>query len=61
MIIQIPCPRRCQPERGMIDQARKLAARRITITVIAPGRSTELATLTPGQLLDMAADQDPAS
>lgn len=45
----------------LIEHARKLAARQVTITVITPGHSTELGTLTPDQLLDLQADQDPAS
>jgi hypothetical protein len=45
----------------LIDHARQLAARRVTITVITPGCVTELCALTPDQLLDLQADQNPAS
>ena len=44
----------------LIDRARQLAARQVTIYLISPGHATELSTLTPDQLLDLA-DQDPAS
>jgi hypothetical protein len=45
----------------LIDHARQQAARQVTITLIAPGSITNLATLTPDQLLDLQATQDPAS
>jgi hypothetical protein len=45
----------------LIDHARQQAARQVTITVITPGRITEIRTLTPDQLLDLQADTDPAS
>jgi hypothetical protein len=45
----------------LIDHARQQAARQVTITVITPGRFTEIRTLTPDQLLDLQADTDPAS
>ena len=44
----------------LIDHARQLAARQVTIYLISPGRTTDLSTLTPDQLLDLAG-QDPAS
>jgi hypothetical protein len=40
--------------------ASALAARQVTIYLISPGRTTELSSLTPDQLLDLA-DEDPAS
>jgi hypothetical protein len=44
----------------LIGHARQLAARQVTIYLISPGRTTDLSTLTPDQLLDLA-DQDPDS
>jgi hypothetical protein len=44
----------------LIDQAQQLAARHVTIYLTSPGRTVELRTLTPDQLLDLA-DEDPAS
>ncbi len=44
----------------LIDHARQLAARQVTLYLISPGRTTELSTLTPDQLLDLA-DQGPDS
>jgi hypothetical protein len=44
----------------LIDHARQLAAQQVTIYLISPGRTTDLGTLTPDQLLDLA-DEDPAS
>lgn len=44
----------------LIDHARQLAAQQVTIYLISPGRTTELSSLTPDQLLDLA-DEDPAS
>ncbi len=44
----------------LIDHARQQAARQVTIYLITPGRTTDLITLTPDQLLDLA-DEDPAS
>ena len=44
----------------LIDHARQLAARQVTIYLISPGRTTDLSTLTPDQLLDLA-DEDPDS
>lgn len=45
----------------LIDHAQQLAARQVTITLIAPGSVINLATLTPDQLLDLPADQNPVS
>lgn len=44
----------------LIDHAKQMATRQVTITLIAPGSIINLATLTPDQLLDLQAD-DPAS
>jgi hypothetical protein len=44
----------------LIDHARQLATRQVTVYLISPGSTTELCTLTPDQLLDLA-DQDPDS
>jgi len=44
----------------LIDHARQLAARQVTIYVISPGCTTDLSTLTPDQLLDLA-DEDSTS
>jgi hypothetical protein len=44
----------------LIDHARQLAARQVTVYLISHGRTTELSTLTPDQLLDLA-DEDPPS
>ena len=44
----------------LLGQARQLAARQVTVCLMSPGRSVELSTLTPDQLLDLAGE-DPAS
>ena len=44
----------------LIDHAQQLAAQQVTVYLITPGRTVELRTLTPDQLLDLA-DEDPAS
>jgi hypothetical protein len=44
----------------LLDHARHLAARQVTIYLICPNGTIELRTLTPDQVLDLAAD-DPAS
>jgi hypothetical protein len=44
----------------LIDHARYLAARQVTIYLGSPGRTVELNTLTPDQLLDLA-DEDSVS
>lgn len=46
--------------KELIDQAQQLAARQVTVYLVTPGRTVELHTLTPDQLLDLA-DDDPAS
>jgi hypothetical protein len=45
----------------LINHARQLAASQVTITVITSGRAAQVSTLTPDQLLDLEADQNPAS
>ena len=45
----------------LIDHARHQATQQVSIYLISQGRSVELATLTPDQLLDQIADEDPAS
>ena len=44
----------------LIDHAQQLAGQQVTVYLIFPGRTVELRTLTPDQLLDLAND-DPAS
>jgi hypothetical protein len=44
----------------LIDHAQHLAAQQVTIYLISPGRTTELRTLTPDQVIELA-DEDPAS
>ncbi len=44
----------------LIDHAQQLATQQVTIYLISQGRTVELRTLTPDQLLDLA-DEDPAS
>jgi hypothetical protein len=44
----------------LIDHAKQLAGQQVTVYLIAPGRTADLSTLTPDQLLDLA-DEDPAS
>lgn len=46
--------------KELIGQAQQLAARQVTVYLMTPGRTVELRTLTPDQLLDLAGD-DPAS
>jgi hypothetical protein len=45
----------------LIDQAQQLAAQKVTVCLTSPGRTVDLRTLTPDQLLDQVADEDPAS
>ena len=45
----------------LIDHAQQLAARQVTVCLLSPGRVVELRTLAPDQLLDLLADEDPAS
>jgi hypothetical protein len=42
----------------LIDHARQQATRQVTITVITPGRITQIADLTPDQIIDLQADDD---
>jgi hypothetical protein len=44
----------------LLRHAQQLTAQQVTIYLITPGRTIELRTLTPDQVLDLAAD-DPAS
>ena len=44
----------------LIDHAQQLAAQQVTVYLMSPGRTVDLSTLTPDQLLDVA-DEDPAS
>ena len=44
----------------LIDHARQLAARQVTVYPICPGRNTDLSALTPDHLLDLAGE-DPTS
>jgi hypothetical protein len=44
----------------LIDHARQLADCQVTLYLISPGRATQLSTLDPDQLLDLA-DEDPDS
>ena len=43
----------------LIGLAQELATQRVTVYLISAGRTVELRTLTPDQLLDLA-DEDPA-
>ena len=45
----------------LIDHARHQATQQVSIYLINQGRPVELRTLTPDQLLDQIADEDPAS
>jgi hypothetical protein len=45
--------------KQLIDQAQQLADRQVTVYLMSPGRTVELSTLTPDQLLDLAGE-DPA-
>ena len=45
----------------LIDHARHLADRQVTVYLMARGRAVELRALTPDQLLDLQAGEDPAS
>ena len=45
----------------LIDHARHQATQQVTVYLITQGRPVELRTLTPDQLLDQIADEDPAS
>jgi hypothetical protein len=54
------CIRKRRRAADLIDHARQLAARQVTINLLSPGRTTERSTLTPDQLLDQA-DEEPDS
>jgi hypothetical protein len=45
----------------LMDHAQHLAAQQVSIYLISHGRTTDLRTLTPDQLLDQLADEDAAS
>jgi len=45
--------------RELIEHARHLAVRQVNVYLILHGRATELRTLTPDQLLDQLAGEDP--
>ena len=45
----------------LIDHARHQATQQVSIYLITQGRPVELGALTPDQLLDQIADEDPAS
>lgn len=47
--------------KELTDHAEDLAARQVTVCVISRGRAVELRALTPDQLLDLLADEEPAS
>jgi hypothetical protein len=47
--------------KELIDHAQQLADQQVTVTVISQSRSVELRGLGPDQLLDLLADEDPAS
>jgi hypothetical protein len=55
---RIPKRRRA---KELIDQAQQLADQQVTICVTSRSRTVELRTLDPDQLLDLLADEDPAS
>ena len=45
----------------LIGRAQHLAAQQVTVFLISDGRAVDLRTLTPDQLLDLLASEDPAS
>src|SRR5262245_6830664 len=45
----------------LIDHAQQLAARHVTVSLMSQNRSVELTTLTPDQLLDLLADENPTT
>jgi hypothetical protein len=47
--------------KELIDQAQQLAAQQVTAHLRFQSRTVELPTLAPDQLLDLLADEDPAS
>jgi hypothetical protein len=54
------CIRKRRRAADLIDHARQLAARQVTINLLSPGHTTERSTLTLDQLLDQA-DEEPDS
>jgi hypothetical protein len=55
---RIPKRRRA---RELIEHAQQLAAQEVTVCVMSRSRAVELRALAPDQLLDLLADEDPAS
>jgi hypothetical protein len=47
--------------KELINQAQQLAAQQTTVCLMSRSRTVELRTLTPDQLLDLLAGEDPAS
>jgi hypothetical protein len=47
--------------KELIDHAQELVAQQVTVCLISRSRTVELRTLAPDQLLDLLADEDPAS
>ena len=47
--------------KDLIGHAQHLAAQQVTVTLITPGHTVGLHILTPDQLLDLQAAEDPAS
>ena len=45
----------------LIERAEQLAGQQVTVTLITQTRTAELRTLTPDQLLDLTAGEDPAT
>ena len=45
----------------LIDHAQHLATQQVTVTLISDSHTAELHTLSPDQLLDLQASEDPAS
>jgi hypothetical protein len=47
--------------RELIDHSQQLLAQQVTVRLLSHGRAVELRALSPDQLLDLLADEDPAS
>ena len=47
--------------KQLIDRARQLAAQQVTVRLMSQNRPVELTTLTPDQLLDLMADENPTN
>jgi hypothetical protein len=47
--------------KELIDQAQQLAAQQVTVSLTSQGRTVELRTLDPDQLLDLAGQPDSAN